>query len=152
MKFIHTYKYFILFIFLLSCTFDSGHSTDQKMVKGDPKEIIASISWIDSVINLGTMKMGDTVVFRFRFKNIGKVPIVVGSVETGCSCTKIYPVPKAIAPGAAGEIRALFDTRKSIIGFARKVIYVSTNTLPTKKELIYGGEITGHKPVTTAPQ
>ena len=136
----------------MSCTSESGDSAEQKMVKGDPKENIAAISWTDSVINLGTMKMGDTVEFRFRFKNIGKVPLVIGSVETGCSCTKIYPVPKAIAPGAAGEIRALFDTRKSIIGFARKVIYVSTNTLPAKKELIYGGEITGHKPVTTPSQ
>lgn len=91
--------------------------------------------------------MGDTISLRFRFKNTGTVPLVIKSAETSCSCTFVYPVTGAIPPGAGGEIRAMFDTRKSIVGFVRKTILVGSNTVPAQKVLLYGGEITGHKAI-----
>ena len=91
------------------------------------------------------MKMGDTILFRFRFRNTGQFPLVIKSAETSCSCTRVYPVTEAIAPGGEAEIKAMFDTRKSIVGFVRKGILITSNTVPGKKELWYGGEITGHK-------
>ncbi len=151
MKFKHIYIYFILFIFLTfsACNTESEKSKPQS---GDGfKQDFTRITWVDSVINLGKMKMGDTILFRFRFKNTGKLPLVIKTAETSCSCTRVYPVTEAIPPGGEAEIKAVFDTRKSIVGFVRKGILITSNTLPGKKELWYGGEITGHKVIVSSP-
>lgn len=147
MKFRHTYTYFFIFIFLVSCTAASNREPEEKDQKNKYGEEISAITWLDSVINFGKMNMGDTISLRFRFKNTGTVPLVIKTAETSCSCTIVYPVASAIPPGAVGEIRAMFDTRKSIVGFVRKTILVGTNTVPSQKVLLYGGEITGHKAI-----
>ncbi len=116
------------------------------------REDLSGISWKDSVINFGKRKMGDTVVLHFRFKNTGKIPLVIKKAETRCSCTNVYAVVEAVPPGAEAEIKAVFDTRKSIVGFVRKTILITTNTFPEKKELLYGGEITGHKTIRDPAQ
>lgn len=136
------YIYIILLIVAIGCNRVSG---DKAILAGKAQREPASVTWIDTALNLGKISMGDTVVFRFRFKNTGKIPLIIQKVETGCSCTIATTKTGAIPPGGESFIRAMFDTRKSIVGFVGKAILVTSNTLPAKRVLFYGAEITGHK-------
>lgn len=109
------------------------------------KKVFTVIQWKDSVIDLGKIRMGDTVAFHFRFQNIGKEPLLIKEVITSCSCTSVNQVSQAIPPGGEGKIHAVFDTRKSIVGFVKKGLMVTANTSPAQKQLFYSAEVTGHK-------
>lgn len=145
MKFQHAYIYIIIFVFAVGCNQKTNHPEEIISKKVDSAQFHTSIHWIDSVINLGKIKMGDTIPIVYRFTNTGNRPLLVQGAETSCSCTSVKIPDQAIPPGSTGEIRALLDTRKSIVGFVHKGISVSTNTYPGKKVLLYRGEIWGHK-------
>lgn len=113
--------------------------------KSDVKADFTKIDWSDTLIDLGKIKMGDTVEFKFRFTNIGRKPLLIKSVETSCSCTVASIPDSAYVPGAIGEIRAVLDTKKSIVGFITKGIKVVSNTNPDQRILRYRAEITGHR-------
>lgn len=134
-------------IFFENCTAITCNKPGSSQKKESSSKEIASIAWIDSVISLGEIKMGDTVSFRFRFKNTGTKPLIISLVETSCSCTVANYTGGAIPPNGVSEIHAMFDTRKSIVGFVRKTILVTANTLPANKQLLYSAEITGHKQI-----
>ncbi|MEK7199992.1 MAG: DUF1573 domain-containing protein [Bacteroidota bacterium] len=137
------YIYIILLTVATGCNRASG---DKAILAGKARrEPASSVTWMDTALNLGKINMGDTVVIRFRFKNTGKVPLIIQKVETGCSCTIATTKTGAIPPGGESFIRVMFDTRKSIVGFVGKAILVTSNTLPAKRVLFYGAEITGHK-------
>lgn len=148
MKIKHLLVFFLIGHFLTGCHENSAPGAVLTGEKGIKHQSLTSIQWIDSTLDLGKIKMGDTIVMRFRFANTGNLPLIIENAETSCSCTRIAEIPAAVPPGGKGEIVAIFDTRKSIVGFIRKGILVTGNTLPNKRQLRYMAEITGHKLTT----
>ena len=145
MKFKHILIIFLISTFLGGCNGNSRITSQINETDKKGAETGTSIQWADSVLNLGKVKMGDTVVFRYRFTNTGKYPLIIQNSETSCSCTRIITSVTAVPPGSSGEIVAVYDTRKSIVGFVYKALRVTTNTLPAKMLLRYSAEVTGHK-------
>ncbi len=141
MKFLHTYILMVICILTIFCNEPIG----QKKINDSVTEPTTTILWIDSVINLGKVKMGDTVDFAFRFKNSGNYALIINNVESSCSCTTIEMPNKIIAQNDSGNIKAVFETQKSITGFVQKSLVITSNAIPHKKRLIYFMEITGHK-------
>jgi hypothetical protein len=86
------------------------------------------IEWLDSVVNFGTMSMGETKVVTFRMRNIGNKPLTISNVQAGCGCTVPDFTKGAIAPGAVGFVSGSFDSNKAHPGEVRKSIFVTTNT------------------------
>ena len=145
MKFKHLFVFFIINAFLSACNENLPSAAKVSGESEIGKKALSSIKWMDSVIDLGKVKMGDTAVFRFRFSNTGNHPLIIEKTETSCSCTHILQTPSVIPPGGSGEIVAVYDTRKSIVGFIHKALLVATNTVPAKRQLLYSAEVTGHK-------
>ncbi len=129
------------------CNSNSTSNNSAPTTQPLDKKVFTVIQWKDSVIDLGKIPMGDTVAFHFRFRNIGKEPLLIKEVVTSCSCTSAEQVNQVIPPGGEGKIHAVFDTRKSIVGFVKKGLMVKANTLPAQKQLLYSAEVTGHKKI-----
>ena len=135
-----------------------GNATGEKQVKaiqpGSNAELISnptSASGIDTInvakiqfyeteFNFGKVKQGSIVRHTFKFKNIGKMPLLITDAYANCGCT-IAEYPKIpIAPGAESEITGVFDT-KDKYGGQDKYVYVIANTNPNKTTVLMTGEV-----------
>ncbi len=100
------------------------------------------IEWLDSIVNFGTMPMGETKIVTFRMRNIGTKPLTISNVQAGCGCTVPDFTKGAIAPGGVGFVSGSFDSNKAHPGEVRKSIFVTTNTKNgVNKTLIFTGII-----------
>ena len=100
-----------------------------------------SIQWLDSTyLDLGKVDEGKQVDVVFRFKNSGNKNLVIADVTASCGCTIPEKPEKAFTPGEEGVIKARFDSRDKK-GEVRKMVYVSSNTLPNPQELTFRVEI-----------
>lgn len=108
------------------------------------------IQWLDSVVNFGTMQMGETKTVSFRLKNIGTKPLYITNVKAGCGCTVPDYTKEAISPGGIGVVTGAFDSNKAQTGEVHKSIFVTTNT-PNgiNQTLIFTGTIEGLKTEST---
>ena len=91
-----------------------------------------NIQWLDSASrNYGTIPEGQQLNVSFRFRNTGATPLVIGQIRPSCGCT-IAEQPKApIAPGAEGQIRAVFNSQGRS-GVNHKTLFVTANTRGTQ--------------------
>ncbi|MDE3251251.1 MAG: DUF1573 domain-containing protein [Bacteroidota bacterium] len=136
----------VLFLMaVLGCRNGAIEKVPPSTVKNNDNQPVTSIKWIDSLVDLGKIPMGDTVLIRFQFINTGNQPVLVTKCISSCSCTRVIPLQEAIAPGAKGTILAVYDTRKSIVGTVYKGLLVTMNTNPPNRLLRYKAEVTGHK-------
>jgi hypothetical protein len=104
------------------------------------------VQWLDSVVNFGTIQMGETKTVTFRMKNIGNKPLFLTNVKAGCGCTVADFTKGAIAPGGEGMVTGEFDSNKSQTGEVHKSIFVTTNTPNGMNQtLVFTGKIEGHK-------
>jgi len=104
---------------------------------------LTTIQWIDSVdTDLGKVKEGQAVEVTYRFRNSGQKPLVITDVKAGCGCTVPEKPEKPFAPGEEGTIRAKFDSKGRPKGEARKMVYVSANTIPGNYDLSFKVDIT----------
>jgi hypothetical protein len=102
-----------------------------------------TIQWLDSIVNFGSIKMGEQTKVAYRFKNSGNQPLFLANVKAGCGCTAPDYTKGAIAPGGEGVVTGAFDSNKAHKGEVRKYIYVTTNTKnKTDHTLIFTGLIT----------
>ena len=85
------------------------------------------ILWLDTLINIGTIKTTDTARIQFRFKNIGDKPLLVITVAPACGCTIANYSKEPVFPGKEGVINAMYKWNGQI-GALRKTISVRTNT------------------------
>ena len=88
---------------------------------------VTQIQWIDTVKELGTVTEGQKLEVSFRFKNVGDKPLVIERVQPSCGCTVADPPKEAIAPGAEGVIKGVFDSNGRV-GPNHKTMTVYANT------------------------
>lgn len=101
-----------------------------------------TVQWIDSLVNFGTLTMGEKTKIKFRFKNTGDKPLVIADVRPGCGCTVADYTKEPVLPGAEGLVTAAFDTNRAHPGVVRKNMMVTANTKGQQHfELIFTGEI-----------
>jgi hypothetical protein len=89
-----------------------------------------AIEWLDSTSqNIGKVKKGQVVEIAWRFKNIGKKPLVIQDVRPGCGCTVADKPEEPIAPGDESVIKGKFDSNNQSEGEHNKTISVLANTV-----------------------
>ena len=102
---------------------------------------VAKIEFEEMKYAFGTVNEGDIVNHVFKFKNTGKVPLIISDARSTCGCT----VPKwpkdPVEPGASGVISVKFDT-KSKPNKQSKPVTISANTYPKKTVLYLSGFVT----------
>lgn len=104
--------------------------------ESDPANL-TSIEWLDTQErDLGKIKEGQKLEVSFRFKNIGKNPLIVSKVWAQCGCTVAETPKEPYAPGQEGVIKAIFDSQGKP-GLNQKEVYANTNTDPVTNVLIF---------------
>ncbi len=114
---------------LISCKNNYAHDDaqgDKQTVSNDSANV-TQVQWMDTVKDLGTVTEGQKLEVSFRFKNVGDKPLVIERVQPSCGCTVADPPKEAIAPGAEGVIKGVFDSNGRV-GPNHKTMTVYANT------------------------
>ncbi len=112
---------------------------------------VARITFEETEFDFGDVDEGAIVEHVFRFKNTGKVPLLISDARSTCGCT--VPVwPKApIAPGQGGEISVKFDT-KGKSKMQKKPVTILANTYPAATIVQLVGVVLGSDAKNNKPQ
>jgi len=86
----------------------------------------ANIEFTEKQHDFGDVVQGESVSYKFTFKNTGIEPLIVLNVQTTCGCTAPSWSKEPIPPGEGGEILVRFNSAKKI-GRQNKIITVYTN-------------------------
>ncbi len=76
--------------------------------------------------DLGEMYQDEEKMHVFGFSNIGDAPLIIKRTQTSCGCTAAIASEGPIAPGARGEIRVSYNSKKTS-GAQSKTVSVYTN-------------------------
>ena len=90
---------------------------------------VAKMEFENLYHNFGVVNQGDKVRHVFKFKNTGKVALLIADARSTCGCTVPRYTKAPINPGESGEIKVEFDT-KSKSGAQSKPVSITANTYP----------------------
>lgn len=91
------------------------------------------------VIDYGTINQNADGVRAFKFKNVGKAPIVISQVKGSCGCTVPTKPEGAVLPGETAEIGVRYATDR--VGAFSKTVTVTSNASEGSKVLIIKGKV-----------
>ena len=129
-------KIFVLagMAFLASCA-DKGTDAAGKINQNNLKEAqelaekanqFPQIKFEETTHDFGEIKQNVEVQTSFKFKNTGKVPLVITNATSSCGCTVPEYPKEAIAPGESGAIKVVYNgSGKDAIS---KTVTLTTNT------------------------
>lgn len=79
--------------------------------------------------DFGKVIRGEKVTYRFKFKNTGKIPLIISDVASSCGCTVPEYSKIPIPPNEEGLVTVTFNSQ-SLSGFKKKSVTVLTNAQP----------------------
>ena len=100
-------------------------------VQGQTKEEILKdftgpvFEFENEVIDYGEIAANSDGNRVFKFKNIGKSPLIISQVKGSCGCTVPTKPEKPIMPGETGEIKVKYATNR--IGPFSKTVTITSN-------------------------
>lgn len=77
------------------------------------------------VHDFGTVPEGPNADYEFTFKNTGKEPINLQTVNASCGCTTPSWSKEPVLPGKTGSIKASYSTKGRPGGFTKSITVVS---------------------------
>lgn len=99
----------------------------------------ADITFESETIDYGRIAKGSDGVRVFKFTNTGNAELIISDVKSTCGCTVPEKPKGPIAPGASGEIKVKYDTKR--VGPIRKTVTVYSNAKQAIKPLKIKGEV-----------
>lgn len=113
-------------------------NAQEKQVTEKPKDTNApAFEFVTEVIDYGKIALNADGVRTFKFKNVGKSPLVINDIKSGCGCTVPKKPAGPIMPGDSGEIEVKYDTNRPG-GFSKSITLVSNADEPLKMLQIKG--------------
>ncbi|MCP4441812.1 MAG: DUF1573 domain-containing protein [Aureispira sp.] len=100
----------------------------------------AKFEFEEQSFDFGAIAEGEQVEHLFKFKNVGKSPLIINHAQGSCGCTIPEWPREPIAPGAEGEIKVKFNS-KDKSGHQEKLVTLTANTYPNKTELRIIGNV-----------
>ena len=98
-------------------------------------------------IDYATLDYDANTTREFKFKNVGKSPLIISNVQVQCGCTNVDGWPKEpIAPGKTANFKVKYDSKR--VGKFDKKITVTSNAKNPTGVLTIKGEV---KPAPAAP-
>lgn len=101
---------------------------------------VARIEFAEETYDFGTIEQGTTVSHEFRFRNTGKVPLLISDARSTCGCTVPKVPQQPIPPGEEGAILVRFDSEHKI-GQQNKPITITANTYPAISDVFLTGTV-----------
>lgn len=92
-----------------------------------PDPNAAEIKWESTTIDYGNVTKGDesNATRYFKFKNVGKSPLIISNCAGSCGCTVPSCPTEPILPGQSGEIKVHYDINR--VGPFTKNVTVNSN-------------------------
>ena len=100
----------------------------------------AKLEVADAKKNFGFVKKGEVVKIEYSIKNTGNQPLIISSVEIGCSCTTVNYPKQPIAPNASEKVTIIFDT-KTVYDRQDRVVFLKSNAKNESTKLRYKGVV-----------
>ncbi|MCU0392697.1 MAG: DUF1573 domain-containing protein [Thermoflexibacter sp.] len=101
---------------------------------------VAAFQWLQAETkDFGKIPQGNPVTATFKFKNTGKIPLVISNVQASCGCTTPDYSKAPIAPGETGFVMATFNAASS--GTFTKSVTVTANVEGGSAVLYLKGEV-----------
>ena len=94
--------------------------------------------------DFGKIKQGVPVTHEFKFKNTGKVPLIITNVNASCGCTTPAWTREPVAPGGEGYIKATYNA--AAVGAFNKTVTVTANIEAGFVQLTIKGEVEASSP------
>ncbi|WP_372801988.1 DUF1573 domain-containing protein [Lutibacter sp.] len=123
----------ILFIGLLTISMNAQEKQTEKTQ--DPNAPMFEFE--TEVIDYGKIELNADGVRVFKFKNIGKSPLVITKIDSSCGCTVPKKPTDPIMPGETGEIEVKYATNRPG-GFSKMITLHSNASEPVKRLRIKG--------------
>ena len=134
---------FLSVVMIASCHNGSDVSAIAQKAATDSANF-TTVKWLDSIVNFGTIKKGDTIRINFRCKNIGTKPLIITNARATCGCTIADYTKEPIPPGGEGMVTGSFNSEHINQAHVRKTLIAYTNTFNgTEHFLYFEGDITG---------
>jgi hypothetical protein len=114
-------------------------------VQGQTKEEILKdftgpvFDFESEVIDYGEIAANSDGNRVFKFKNVGKAPLIISQVKGSCGCTVPTKPEKPIMPGETGEIKVKYATNR--IGPFSKTVTITSNAYEDTKVLRIKGRV-----------
>ena len=124
----------ILFIGFLTFTINAQQKETTKPVI-DPNAPVFKFE--SEVIDYGKIDLNANGVRVFKFKNVGKSPLVISNIKSSCGCTVPKKPTEPIMPGKTGEIEVKYATNRPG-GFSKMITVKSNASEPVKRLRIKG--------------
>tara|TARA_R110001583_G_scaffold58714_5_gene174834 strand:- start:1443 stop:1886 length:444 start_codon:yes stop_codon:yes gene_type:complete len=131
----------LLFIGLISLSIKAQEKTETVVDTNAPV-----FEFETDVIDYGKIEQNADGLRVFKFKNVGKSPLVISKVQSSCGCTVPKKPEAPIMPGATGEIEVKYATNR-LGGFNKTITIFSNATEPNKQIRIKGIVLNVESPV-----
>jgi len=93
--------------------------------------------FVTEVIDYGKIEQKSDGIRVFKFKNVGKKPLIISKITSSCGCTVPKKPADPIMPNKTGEIEVKYDTNR-LGGFSKTITIVSNASEPVKRIRIKG--------------
>jgi hypothetical protein len=90
--------------------------------------------------DFGQIIRGEKVSYRFKFKNIGKLPLIISDVPSSCGCTVPEFSKLPVSPGEEGYVLVTFNSQTES-GYRSKTVTVVTNGQPRTQVLTISANV-----------
>jgi len=125
---------FILFVGVLSI---SANGQTKEEIKKDFTGPVFEFE--NDVIDYGEIAANSDGNRTFKFKNIGKSPLIITTVKGSCGCTVPTKPEEPIMPGDSGEIKVKYATNR--IGPFSKTVTITSNAYESTVVLKVKGRV-----------
>lgn len=113
----------ILVLLLFSAASFSMNAQTKEEIKKDYTGPVFEFE--SKVIDYGEIAANSDGNRVFKFKNVGKSPLIITNVKGSCGCTVPTKPEKPIMPGETGEIKVKYATNR--IGPFSKTVTITSN-------------------------
>lgn len=103
------------------------------------EKLLASIKWVSTTHDFGTIKKDVPVEHEFEFTNTGSEPLLISSVKASCGCTVTDYTTTQIQAGEKGYVKATYNA--ATLGAFTKSVTVTANTETGVVQLFIKGEV-----------
>lgn len=90
-----------------------------------PNPNAAEIKFETDVHDYGSIKKGADGSCEFKFKNVGKEPLIISNAQGSCGCTVPTWPKEPIKPGESSVIKVHYDTNR--VGTISKSVTITSN-------------------------
>lgn len=118
----------------------AGMSVQAQTVEEVKKDFTGPMFEFESeVIDYGDVAVNSDGNRVFKFKNVGKSPLIITQVKASCGCTVPSKPEAPVMPGETGEIKVRYATNR--VGPFSKSITITSNAFEDTKVLRIKGRV-----------